>query len=122
MDLTVRGSSIVRTGRWAVPPKMRIKATGSSIVLNFTEAQLSSTVVHIEVEFRGSSMRLMVPEGSSVDASAVTMGASSVRTRHLSGQPAAGATHYVVTGTIAGSSIKAHPPTRWFWRRRARRA
>ena len=120
MELTVRGSNIVRTGRWIVPPKLRIKASGSSIVLNFIEARVSSTVVRIEVEFRGSSMRLVVPEGSSVDVSAVTLGASTVRTRHVIDQPAAGATHYIVTGTITASSIKAHPPARWLWRRRRR--
>jgi hypothetical protein len=120
LELSARGSSIVRTGRWAVPARMQLKATGSSIVLNFIEAQLSSDVVYIDVELRGSSFRMTVPEGSSVDAGAVFMAGSSVRVRHVSGQPAAGATHYVVTGTLKGSTIKARPPMRWFWRRRAR--
>jgi hypothetical protein len=117
IEISAYGSSISRAGRWAVPARMRVKATGSSVSLNFTEAQLSGNVIRIDVELRGSSLKMIVPEGSSVDAGAASMVGSSARVRRLSNDPRAGGIHFVVTGALLGSSVKARPPRRWFWRR-----
>src|SRR5690349_17139513 len=66
-DLTVRGSTLRREGRWVVPPRMRLEATGSGVRLNYTEAVIPTRVVEIEVIARGSGVKLIVPPGSSVD-------------------------------------------------------
>jgi hypothetical protein len=120
-ELSVRGSNLKRGGRWVVPAEMRIKASGSSIQLNFTEAVLTSSVVHIDVNLRGCSLRLTVPQGSSVDLGGASLAGSSAKVRHLTeyaapGQPGA---HFVVTGSLAGSSVKAAPPSE-FWARMRR--
>lgn len=120
VELSATGSSLRRTGRWTVPAVLRVRGTGSSTVLDFTEAIVTSSVVHIDVSLRGSSLRLIVPEGTSVDAAATEMVGSSVKVRRISeyAQPGQTGTHIVVTGNLRGSSFKAAPPWRWFWRRR----
>ncbi len=118
-ELSARGSSIKRAGRWDVPAEMRIVASGSSVRLDFTEANIPSSVVHIDVELRGSSIKMTVPEGSSVQTDATSLTGSSTKVRRLSEQALPGqvGTHYVLTGDLRGSSITAAPPYVWFWQR-----
>lgn len=119
VELSVRGSSIRRDGPWIVPSSMRIKAAGSSTRLDFTKAVVTTSIVSIEVDLRGSSLRLIVPPGTTVDAGGTTLHGSSVRVRKVAeyAVPGQAGTHIVVTGNVYGSSIKAAPPRRWFWQR-----
>lgn len=123
-QLSARGSSLVRTGRWTVPPEMRIVASGSSVKLDFTEAIVTSSVVHIAVELRGSSIKMIVPIGSSVETAATSLTGSTTKVRNLSeyAQPGQFGTHFVVTGDLRGSTIKATPPRKPFWTWLFRRA
>src|ERR1051326_14870 len=121
-DLSVRGSSLRREGRWVVPPRMRIEATGSSVRFNYTEAVIPARVVEVDVIARGSSVKLIVPPGSSVDMNGVSLHGGSAKTRRLGTTPVGGGVHFVVTGHSRGSSIVAMPPRtwRWPWERRRR--
>jgi hypothetical protein len=123
-QLTVRGSSLRRQGRWVVPSTLMLEATGSGVVLDFTEAVISTSVVEIDVKLRGSSARLIVPVGSSVDIGGVSLTGSSARARGLSDHPTGGGIHFAVVGEARGSSIRARHPRQWLWpweRRRRRR-
>jgi hypothetical protein len=75
--------------------------------------------VHIEVDLHGSSLRLLVPDGTTVDAAATSLIGSSAKVRRVDqyAQPGQAGTHVVVTGSLKGSSLRASPPRRWFWRR-----
>ena len=117
VELSALGSSIKRTGPWTVPAEMRIKAMGSSVLLDLRTATLTSNVVHIDVDLTGSSLKMIVPEGSSVDASGASLAGSATKVRRIPDFSSAGQTgaHYVVTGHLRGSSIKASPPRRPFW-------
>jgi hypothetical protein len=117
-ELSARGSSLRRRGRWVVPAEMRIVGLGSSIQLDFTEAVMTSSVVHIDIDLRGSSLRMTVPEGSSVDLGAAALTGSSAKVKRLSEYATPGqlGTHFVITGSLVGSSAKAAPPSR-FWAR-----
>jgi len=121
-DLVVKGSSLRRNGRWVVPPRMRIEAHGSSVRLDYTEAVIPTRVVEVEVIARGSSTRLIVPPGSSVDMGGVSLHGGSAKSRRLGDTPVGGGVHFVVTGQAKGSSIVAKPPRtwRWPWERRRR--
>jgi hypothetical protein len=102
---------------------LKIEASGSSVVLDFTEAIISTSAVEIDLTLRGSSARLIVPVGSSVDVGGVSLTGSSARARHLADVPTAGGTHFVVVGEARGSSVKARTPRQWRWpweRRRMR--
>lgn len=119
VQLSARGSSLARSGRWSVPAEMRIVATGSSVKLDYTEAIVVSDVVHIHVELRGSSIKMIVPPGSSVETAATSLTGSTTKVRRLSeyALPGQAGTHFMVTGDLRGSSLKAAPPREWFWHR-----
>jgi uncharacterized protein DUF1707 len=119
VDLSVTGSRIVRNNRWTVPTTLRLRGVGSSALLDFTQAIVTSSVVAIEVDLHGSSLRLIVPEGTSVDAGGTSLIGSSVKVRRVSeyAQPGQTGAHIVVTGSLKGSSIKASTPRERFWRR-----
>lgn len=121
-QLNVRGSSLRRQGRWVVPSTLAIEATGSGVVLDFTEAVISSSVVELDFKLRGSSVRMIVPVGSSVDLGGVSLTGSSAKARKVADHPAGGI-HFTVVGEARGSSIKARPPRQWLWpwERRRRR-
>jgi len=114
-DLSVRGSSLRRVGRWVVPARMHIEAHGSRVVLDFTEAIVGSAVVEVDVKVHGSSVRLIVAPGSTVDVGGVSLHGSSARARHLPTAPGSAGPHFVVTGVAHGSVVKARKPRTWRW-------
>jgi len=119
-SLSVRGSSLRRQGRWVVPSVLRIEASGSNVRLDFTEAIISTAVVEIDMTMRGSSARLIVPPGASVDLGGISLTGSSARNRRVPSNAGSGGPHFVVVGEARGSSVRAtHPRTwRWPWERR----
>lgn len=116
VDLEVTGSPIRRTGRWVAPPRMNIKARGSSITLDYTEAVLASPVIQIDLAATGSSLRLIAPRGSSADLTGLTLRGSSAKSGRMS-TIRGGGPHLVVTGEVRGSSVRVRNPWRWPWRR-----
>jgi len=123
-DVTLRGSSLRRKGRWVVPARQRIEAAGATVRLDFTEAVISGPVVELDLVLRGSTVRLTVPVGSSLDAGGVSLVGGSVHARHLPEYPTGSGTHFVLTGEARGSTIWARNPRQWSWpweRRRRRR-
>ncbi len=112
---SARGSSIIRTGRWTVPARLRIEARGSKVRLDFTRARITSPVVHVSIKVHGSGVRLTVPPGSSVEIGSISMHGSSARTARVGTEPVPGHVHFVVTGEAHGSSVRARPPRAWRW-------
>jgi Domain of unknown function (DUF1707) len=122
-DVTLRGSSLRRGGRWVVPARQHIEAVGATVRLDFTEALISGQVVELDLVLRGSTVRMMVPVGSSLDAGGVSLVGGSVHARRLPEYPTGGGTHFVLTGEARGSTIWVRYPRQWSWpwerRRRA---
>jgi hypothetical protein len=117
VDLEVTGSPIRRIGRWIAPPRMNIKAVGSSVTLDYTEAITASPVIHVDLAASGSSLRLIVPRGSSADLTGLTLHGSSAKSGRMS-TIRGGGLHLVVTGEVLGSSVRVKNPWRWPWQRR----
>jgi len=122
-EVTLRGSALRRQGRWIVPARLRIEAAGSSVRLDFTEAVIATPTVELQLVLRGSSARLTVPVGSSVDVGGVSLIGGSAKARRLAEHQTGTGTHFVITGEARGSSIRARTPRQWSWpwerRRRA---
>jgi hypothetical protein len=118
--LTVRGSTLRRTGRWIAPSRINVEASGSRVIFDFTQAVITGPVITIYAALRGAGMHLIVPPDSSVDVGGVSLHGSSVRARRFPNAPSVSGLHFVVTGEIRGSSIKVKPPRvwRWPWQRR----
>jgi hypothetical protein len=118
--ITVRGASLRREGRWPVPALMQIEALGSGVHLDYAQAVITTPVVEVEVFLRGSGTKLILPEGSTVDLSGISLTGSSTRQRGIGTDPQPGRTHFVVHGEARGSSVKASYPRqprrwRWYW-------
>jgi hypothetical protein len=60
-------SSTERRGPWAVPRKVRVRATMSSTVLDFREARLPAGAVDVELRAVMSSIEIIVPPGLAVE-------------------------------------------------------
>jgi hypothetical protein len=114
-EVALRGSSLRRRGRWVVPARMRIEASGSTILLDYTEAVIATATVELELVLRGSTVRLIVPVGSSVDVGGVSLIGGTARARRLPEHQFGGGTHVVVTGEAHGSTIWARVPRQWSW-------
>jgi len=117
VDLEVTGSPIRRIGRWIAPPRMNIRARGSSVKLDYTEAIIASPVIQIDLAATGSSLRLIVPRGSSADLTGLKLHGSTAKSGRMS-TIRGGGLHLVVTGEVRGSSVRVKNPWRWPWQRR----
>ena len=57
------GSSVERKGDWAVPPKIIVKALGSSVKLDCRHARIHSSTVDLDVNLIAASLRSSSPKG-----------------------------------------------------------
>ncbi len=114
-ELNLRGSTLRRHGRWVVPARLRIQAVGSTVLLNFTEAVISTPVVELDLVLRGSTVRMTVPVGSSVDVGGVSLIGGSAKAPHLPEHQTGAGTHFVITGEAHGATIRARLPRQWSW-------
>ncbi|TDP66093.1 DUF1707 SHOCT-like domain-containing protein [Actinokineospora alba] len=102
-------SALKREGEWVVPRDMVIRSQMGSTVLDFSDAVISFPEIRIEVDVAAGSVELLMPERSSVDASAVTVELGS-KTDKASGSRAGGP-HFVVTGSVRAGSLTIRRPT-----------
>lgn len=70
--LSAKYSSLVRRGHWLVPPEVVVQNKYGSTKLDFSEAQVTSPTVHIELDSKWGSVEVVIPEGASVDLNAIT--------------------------------------------------
>jgi hypothetical protein len=113
LELRAHGSNLVRGGRWAVPPELLVYTKFGNAKLDFTEAQLASPVVRIELRIKWGGVELVVPEHACVDGNAITeikWGGLDDKTRfpHQDGLP-----RFVLTGRVHGGSVTIRNPSRW---------
>src|ERR1043166_8730965 len=93
--IAARGSNITRDGPWGVPSRMRVEVRGSRARLDFTQAEINSSTVYVQVKAHGSSVQLVLRPGMSVDLGGLSMHGSRARSRV--GNLAGGAgPHFVV--------------------------
>ncbi|TWP52881.1 DUF1707 domain-containing protein [Lentzea tibetensis] len=95
-------SSTSRKGRWAVPRELVIHNKLGSTDIDFTDAEIPYPVVSIELDVTAGSVKLVVPDGATVntDALEMTMGDLSDKIGDGMGQP-----HFVLSGAIRGGSV-----------------
>lgn len=117
MDLGATLGSVTRKGYWVVPRKLRLRSRLGSTELDFTEAQIDHPVVDLEIDVKGGSVEIRLPEGASASMDDVDVVVGSVedhrRYREPMGQP-----HFVITGSLSWGSMEIRGPRRNFftWR------
>lgn len=120
LELSAHASTLVRAGQWVVPEHVRVRNKYGNTRLDFTEAQLNSEIVYVELDTKWGSVEVVIPEGAAVDLNAVTdvkYGSIDDRTRS-NGKP--GSPRIVFSGRVHGGSLKIRHRSRWHGRHHRR--
>lgn len=113
-----KGGGARRTGRWAVPKRMEVKVAGGNVRLDFTEAVITSPVLHVDADLRGGSFVVITRPGVIVDADDVEMIGGRTKIHDPGGTRSPTVLRVEISGQIRGGNLRAHPPRpprRTFW-------
>lgn len=115
LTLRARHSAQKREGAWVVPERLTAIAEHSSVKLDFTDAVVHWSDIHVDAHAKHSSVVMVIPEGWSVDIDQVDMIHSSAKNKAVPARP--GGIRLHVTGEARhGSIIVRHPRKRhWWW-------
>lgn len=99
--------AVKRVGAWAVPSRIRVQSAMGSVVLDFCDTSLPSTI-DVTLELGAGSARLLVPNDATVDLDGMVSGMGTVRSR-VASMPVPGHPHFRVHGrSVMGSVIVRH--------------
>lgn len=117
MELGATLGSVTRKGYWVVPRKLRLRSRLGSTELDFTEARIDHPVVDVEIDVKGGSVEIRLPEGASAAMDDVDVVAGSVEDHRRYREPM-GKPHFVITGSLSWGSLEIRGPRRNFfsWR------
>ncbi|ATE58559.1 MULTISPECIES: DUF1707 SHOCT-like domain-containing protein [Actinosynnema] len=104
VELKTTLSHVRRKGQWSVPRTIVVQNRMGNTDLDFREAHLPHPVVTIDLDVFAGSVRILLPEGSSVNTDDLRLSASALqdRVRFESG----GRPHFVVTGNVKAGSVE----------------
>jgi hypothetical protein len=114
-------SAIKREGPWVVPERMEVRVTSGSVILDFTQAVITSPSLLIAAEVGSGSLILITKPGIVVDADEVSVHSGVVKVRPPSDHPVPDILRVQVSGKVASGHITARPPRgrrgprRTFW-------
>jgi hypothetical protein len=117
MALGATLGSVTRKGYWVVPRTLRLRSRLGSTELDFTEARIDHPVVDVEIDVKGGSVEIRLPEGASASMDDVDVVAGSVEDHRRYREPM-GKPHFVITGSLSWGSLEIRGPRRNFfsWR------
>lgn len=114
LELSAQYSSMTRSGPWLVPPEIVVRNKYGSTKLDFTQAQVQSPTVHIELDAKWGSVEVIIPEHASVDLNAITdIKYGSVNDKTGS-DGRVGNPRLVFSGRLKGGSLTIRHPRRFF--------
>lgn len=103
-ELKATMSTVNRKGAWAVPRQLVVRSRMGSTDLDFREASIPHSVVDIELDVTAGSVKLVLPEGATVDADGVELAASTLKDKVGTG--ANGRPHFVVRGQVRAGNVE----------------
>lgn len=112
LELASHGSTLRRSGPWVVPAELMVRNKYGETKLDFTEAQVTSPVVRIELDCKWGSVSLTIPDQAAVDINNITeikWGSVEDKTNSNGKQ---GTPRYIVTGRVHGGSLTIRYPRR----------
>ncbi|MFF4594828.1 DUF1707 domain-containing protein [Amycolatopsis sp. NPDC001319] len=115
LELNAKYSSLQRGGPWLVPPAMVVRNKYGSTKLDFTEAQMSTPVVEIELDSKWGSVEIIIPPQAAVDYNSITEIKFGSLDDKTGSNGRAGNPRYVITGRIHGGSLVIRNPRRGFF-------
>lgn len=113
--LNYRGGSTTRSGRWIVPRRMEILATGGVMNLDFTDAVITRPALEIQVDLRGGRLVLVTRPDIEVDLDDVVVRGGRVKVPPARGPQASARLIVKIFGQVDGGEVVVRPPRRTFW-------
>jgi Domain of unknown function (DUF1707) len=107
--------SAQRHGSWVVPRRLEVRVNSGSVRLDFTEALITSPVLHIDAEVQSGSLRLVTRPGIVVDTDDVSVRSGTAKVRAPGGAGPPTRLRIEVSGRVGSGSIVARPPRRSLW-------
>jgi hypothetical protein len=121
-NITIAHGNTHKRGAWLVPRQLLVTVRHGNVVLDFTEAVFHGPrEVEIVVDARHANVRMIVPDGSTVDASQLAIRHANVAERNL-GPNGPDAVRLVLSGSAAHANVRVARLSGFMRRRRARRA
>ncbi|HWD04521.1 MAG TPA: DUF1707 domain-containing protein [Amycolatopsis sp.] len=112
LELNAKYSSLQRGGPWHVPAALVVRNKYGSTKLDFTEAQVATPVVEIELDSKWGSVEVIIPPQAAVDYNAITEIKFGSLDDKTGSNGRAGTPRYVFTGRIHGGSLVIRNPRR----------
>lgn len=114
LELSAQYSSMSRGGPWLVPAEVLVRNKYGSTKLDFTEAQVESPTVHIELDVKWGSVEVIIPEGGSIDLNGITdIKYTSVNDK-TGTDGRVGTPQLLFSGRLKGGSLTIRHPRRFF--------
>lgn len=110
-----------RVGRWAVPQRMEVRVRHGNVKLDFTEAEIVSPTLQIDVEMRHSNLTLVTRPGMVVNTDDVSIHGSNIKHRPSPDGGVPIMLRVDVSGHVHHSNLNVRPPRpprpprRTFW-------
>ena len=112
IELHAGVGDLKRRGYWVVPRTVRVTAAMGDVLLDFSEAELTSPVVTVEIALGIGDATVVVPAGASVDADAVHASVGGVTDKTVKdrydGRP-----HIVLVGAVRLGYVTIVHPRVW---------
>ncbi|MEV6791702.1 DUF1707 domain-containing protein [Streptomyces sp. NPDC051320] len=118
-----RFGDVTRTGRWLVPRRMDIRLMFCEAKLDFTDAVITHSALHIDVDLRiGGNLILVTRPGIVVDTDDLVRSSGEIKIRPASDPDTPITLRVQLAGQSRGGDIIARPPRRKFSERLRRGA
>ncbi|MEV8436263.1 DUF1707 domain-containing protein [Actinosynnema sp. NPDC051121] len=111
-ELKATMSTINRKGNWTVPRQLFVRNRMGSTELDFREASIRHAVVDIELDVTAGSVKLVLPDGATVNAEGIELAAGNLKDKVGSGVN--GRPHFVVHGMVRAGNVEIKKKGRWF--------
>ncbi|MFJ6462439.1 DUF1707 domain-containing protein [Streptomyces sp. NPDC091387] len=108
-----RFGDVSRTGRWLVPRRMEIRLMFCEAKLDFTDALITHSTLHIDVDLRiGGNLILVTRPGIVVDTDGLERSSGEIKIRPASDAGTSPVLRVLLAGQPRGGDITARPPRR----------
>jgi hypothetical protein len=113
--IDTRSGHVKRVDRWVVPQRMEVKVISGSVLLDFTQAQITQPTLRLDVDVRSGHIRLLTMPGIVVDTDDVVIRSGHVRVKAPWGPDVPVRLHIEVTGKVGSGHLIARPRYRTLW-------
>jgi hypothetical protein len=115
VQLKTRSGDIRRIGPWPVPRRLEVDVKSGSVVLDFTQAVLTQSVLDLTVAIGSGSLTLIVSPGIAVDVDSISVDSGNIRQRVRPEPGAPVKLQVAVSGHVKSGNVTVRAPRRTFW-------